>query len=204
MKAIVLSGQCGNGKDELANHLASILNQTTAETWTRNAFAYGVKKIYCETFGVTIDFLEKWKRIDEAPPGMQMPVRKALQFIGDGFRQIKSNIWIELALRDEGKNKIISDGRYFNEAIATRKQGGYNILVWRPGHENNDPNPSESQIKVVVDWCKANMSTSGPIITDEHPMALYDFFMINDGTIKDLQDRITTLLLPQIMNYIVV
>jgi hypothetical protein len=130
--------------------------------WERAAFAAGVKKVFCETFAVDLEFVEKWKVISEVPQNFDMPVRKALQFIGDGFRQIQSDIWLDIVFRNKEKSLIISDVRYINEFTRIKKEGGLNIIVARPDRFNEDPNPSEAQIKVYVEWlfnyfnCKDN------------------------------------------------
>lgn len=153
MNIIGIGGQLGSGKDTLADYLAATLNKRfkCCLIWQRIGFAHAVKKVFMDSFDVTWDFIEEWKRKPEVPPGFDKNIRQSLQFIGDGFRQIKSNIWIETAFR-QNTPKIISDVRYLNEAQAIRDHGGFNVLVWRAGHENNDPNPSESQIKPTVDW----------------------------------------------------
>jgi hypothetical protein len=214
MKVIGCAGQCANGKDELANYLAKKLNDNIVykeDLWQRLGFAHAVKKVFMDSFGVTWDFIEEWKRKNEPPPGFDQNIRKCLQGIGDGFRKMKSNIWIEIALKEE-RNIIISDVRYLNEARAIRDKGGLNILVWRKGFENNDPNLSESQIKPTVDWfVKSGLEgdvrghnlpgyseeiyTSYSDFGDESwPVGvmqpnLFDFFIRNEGTLGDLHKK---------------
>lgn len=210
MKIISIAGQLGNGKDVLADYLAERLNQREKTgTWERHAFANAVKKVYMDSFGVTRDFIEEWKRKDEPPPGMLLNVRKSLQFIGDGFRQIRGDIWIDIALRPCGHGMVISDSRYINEARAVKKRDGFNIVLWREGFENSDPNPSESQIKEVVDWCLAT-NQNGVLFygdmyrTAEVPEKLvgvldnYDLFVRNTGSIQDLYDQADEMILPLI------
>lgn len=153
MNIIGIGGQLGSGKDTLADYLAGTLNKRykCGLIWQRIGFAHAVKKVFMDSFDVTWNFIEEWKRKPEAPPGFDKNIRQSLQFIGDGFRQIKSNIWIETAFRQDVP-KVISDVRYLNEAQAIREHGGVTVLVWRSGYENNDPNPSEAQIKPTVDW----------------------------------------------------
>src|SRR4051812_9353848 len=103
MQVIALAGQLCVGKDEVADYLVQRLNgrydrDDPAERvrrafpdrrrWERASFAGAVKKVFCDAFGVDLAFIEAWKRNPAPPPGMLMPVRQALQFIGDGFRQI--------------------------------------------------------------------------------------------------------------------
>ncbi len=199
MKVIAIAAQLGSGKDTVADYLAKRLNEKiwyAEDRWHRIGFAHAVKKVFMDTFRVSWSFIEEWKRKDEPPPGFDMSVRKSLQFIGDGFRQIKSNIWIETAFRDD-RNLIISDGRYINEAKAIKEHGGLVVIVHRPGYENNDPNPSESQIKPIVDWCVQN-AQEGPLQGDH--VKNFDFFLKNDGTIEQLYNKIDNVLIPFIEN----
>jgi hypothetical protein len=143
--------------------------------------------------------------LTDPPPGYLQTVRKALQFIGDGFRNIRADVWIELALRDPSP-VIISDGRYINEARAAKKRGGVNVVVWRPGFENDDPNRSESEILVIVNWClKTNQN--GPIryVEDtDAPEAIkegvYDYFFRNDVSLEELPDKVNNELIPYLVN----
>lgn len=194
MSYIAFASQAGHGKNVLADYLVSRLGSP----WRQCGFAEAVKKVYQDAFNVDRDFIEKWKRIDEPPPGMLMNVRQGLQFIGDGFRKIKSDIWIEIALR--GKNLVIYDMRYHNEARHIRECGGISVVLYRPGFLNNDPNPSESQIRPVMEWC-AETQEDGPILWRPRmpeDVKLYDFFLRNDGTLEDLYGKVDRLLVPYI------
>jgi len=209
---IGIAGQLGNGKDVLADYLVKRLNDgiynhrgielVPEQLWQRTAFANAVKQVYQDAFAVDREFVEKWKRIPEPPPGMKMNVRKGLQFIGDGFRQMKENIWIEIALRGH-QRKVISDSRYINEAKAIAAQGGLMIVLWRPGFENSDPNPSESQILPVVQWC-LDTHQDGPLhwtydyelYPPPDGIQAYNYFMRNDGSIEDLYAKVDKELLP--------
>ena len=156
------------------------------DIWRETAFANAVKDIFCNTFGVSREFVEKWKRIDEPPPNFLMSVRKCLQFIGMGFRSIRQNVWIDLALKEKS---VITDGRFLNEAKAVAQKGGINILVWRPGFENDDPNPSEAELLPYVKTCLEN-NWNGWL---DH---FHDFhyFLRNDGNLEDLEKKIVKIL----------
>ena len=203
MKLIAVAAQLANGKDEFCNHLAKVLNDEKHE-WERSAFADAVKNTFCQAFGVDRDFIEKWKRVSEAPPGFLLPIRQCLQFIGDGYRKIRDEIWIEIALRGD-KNKIISDSRYFNEAKAVCERKGLVFLMYRPGFVNDDPNPSESQIRPLVDFCRNNIS-EGAIdfksLKEKYGNACpdglqyYHYWFVNDGTLSDLKHKTATKIAP--------
>jgi hypothetical protein len=142
-----------------------------------------------------MDFIEKWKRKDEIPPGFNMNVRKCLTFIGDGFRDIKSDIWIESLLQRPSTNLIISDVRYINECNAIRNKQysheGHTVLLWRPGHENNFQNRSEQELMQFVEQLKDTQD--GPINVDGIP---FDFWIKNDGDLSDLYSKVDRLIVP--------
>lgn len=209
MQVIGIGGQARSGKDTLGDYLQKSLSRHTGTIWNRASFANSVKKCFCDYFGQTPEFIEEWKVKDEIPPGFLMPVRKALQFIGDGFRQIQANIWIETCFRLNKAPFIISDARYINEGKAVRRHGGFNILMWRPGYENNDPNPSESQIKPLIDYC-VNANISGPLFTRHSDVVYlhapeglyeYDWFMRNEGGTGDLYQNVERDLIPALLSH---
>jgi hypothetical protein len=210
MQVIGVAGQLAQGKDQLADYLAKRLNERQhndhVKLWNRIGFAHAVKKVFMDTFDVSWDFIEEWKRKSEPPPGFDLPIRQCLQFIGDGFRKMKSNIWIEVGLRTD-KNIIISDVRYMNEAKAIREKGGLTVLMWRKGWENEDPNPSESQIKPTVDWfvqsgmegdVRVELPGETPCAAGVSNPGLFDFFFRNEGTIEDLYRKVDEILVPAI------
>ncbi len=158
-----------------------------AEQHHRTAFGDAVKETYMRAFGVDRKFVEAWKRNDDPPEGYEETVRKSLMFIGDGFRRIKPSVWIDVLFRNhKGKNIVISDGRYYSEVDAVTKRKGINIAMWRPGHENDIDHPSESQLKPEIDRLAKAMPQGGPIEIESK----FDWFLVNDGDLSDLQSKI--------------
>lgn len=207
MKVISCGGQLASGKDTVADYLAKQLNENEmglSDEWKRIGFAHAVKQVFMETFQVSWDFIEEWKRKDEVPEGFNLPIRRSLQFIGDGFRQIQSDIWINMAFRKD-ECKIISDVRYYNEAKAIHNHNGINILIWRKGFENNDPNPSESQIKTTVDWLvkegiEGHLGNVSDLPeTDTIKPRLFDLFIRNEGTQRQLYEKVDNLIIPYVL-----
>lgn len=230
MFVIGVAGQAQMGKDTLADALALKLNEgggpevnddhPALALWKRRAFAYNVKKVYAETFGVDFDFIEKWKTHPEPPPGFDMTVRQSLQFIGDGFRKILSTIWLDLAFRDKSSPIIISDVRYVNEFMRVKNEGGVNVLVARPDKLNDDPNGSEAQIRPYIEWClmafkgkrfatgeeiRRAVEVSRLYMSDVRPappnMGAFDAFVMNDGTKEEFLDTIETHLVSYIKQH---
>lgn len=210
MKIIGFAAQMQNGKDTAADYLYSKL-----DGWKRSSFAYSLKKLFSDTFQVDTDFINEWKVKSEIPPGFDMTVRKALQFIGDGFRQIKSDIWIELAFRNPEDNVVLSDVRYVNEMKKIKQLGGIIVLLHRDGFENDDPNGSEAQLKPALNFFKnlhggefegsteeifAHLSP-GDYAALPPGVAEVDMFLRNNGSIEELQTKIDNLLTPYIKGH---
>jgi hypothetical protein len=192
MKNIIIGlfGQAAAGKDTVADMLIDLLNNFKDENkpvLRKIAFAYNVKKIFCDYFDVDFNFIEQWKRNPESPPGFSMNVRQSLQMIGDGFRKVKNSVWID-KLINKASNVIVTDGRYLNEAIAIRQKGGINILINRPSHRNNDQNDSEKIMGEVSEYF-TDKKVSGYLISEKYPM--FDYCLNNDGNLKDLENKIS-------------
>ncbi|RDJ35346.1 MAG: hypothetical protein DWQ19_11060 [Crenarchaeota archaeon] len=200
MKVVCLCGQLQNGKTKAAAHLSEVFN------WPKVSFAKKVKEIYCNTFGVDLDFVEKWKVIKEPPPGFLLPVRQSLQFIGDGFRQIDPDVWVRNCFKDNKPPMFIDDGRYFSELFKTSKEGGLNVLAWRPGWENDDPNGSEAEIRPVVDYFNSLGDFEGDTSELSFPatslsnlpkgVPYVHYFLKNNGTLDELYEKIDRELVP--------
>jgi len=208
---IGVAAQAQMGKDTLADFLEEKLSEKGGQ-WTRDAFASNVKNVFEETFGVDRAFTEKWKVNPDPPPGFDMSVRKSLQFIGDGFRQIKSTIWLDLTFRDSIP-KIISDVRYPNEFRRVKREGGLNILVGRPSKLSDDPNGSEALIKPYVEWALNNFDQKFTDVLEalkQHDglfdwpedFDMFDAFIRNDGTVEELYETIQTQLVPFVEKFV--
>ncbi len=97
---------------------------------------------------------------NEVPPDLDVAMRQALIRIGDGFRQIKSTIWIDLLAKSLEMPTVITDTRYVNELKWVCESGGYNILVVRPGYLNDEPNDSEAMMRLLADYASKHISSS--------------------------------------------
>jgi hypothetical protein len=209
---IGVGGQLQNGKDTIADYLQQSFNRRGGN-WKRISFAAKVKAIYCDTFGVDLAFIEKWKVINEPPPGFLMTVRKSLQFIGDGFRQIQGSVWIDNAYKNIKEPSICSDVRYVNELSVTKlKYKGLTIVVWRPGSENDDQNGSEAQMRPIVDFYAKTglegvipfegLDQSGWFVDkgfgEPPPGAeLVDIFIRNDEDVESLYTKVEQIIVPE-------
>ena len=198
MDFICLAGQMRSGKNLAGDYFCEKLG------FKGTSFARPVKEIFCRTFGVDMDFVEYWKVKDETPPGFAKPVRQALQFIGDGFRQINPDVWVDYAFSNSPKKSCFTDGRYANELRRVRREGGLNVLIWRPGHENFDPNESEAQMRRVVEWFVSNSVPEGRVsqVSSNAPMGCeyVDFFIVNDGSSAEFTDKLDEIVVSQIQS----
>lgn len=199
---IGIAGQLGSGKDTTADYLCERINFGGDHGhWIRKGFANAVKKVYMDTFNVDWEFVEKWKRIPTPPPGFEKTVRESLIFIGDGFRSIMPNIWIEIAFRDLKYHQIISDVRYINEASHIRKEGGFNILMWRPGHENDIQNASEQQVVPYIKKLSERKISHDCVLLMENDMP-FDMFIVNDGDVNKLHNKLDKLVIPELQKWV--
>lgn len=208
MKVIAFAGQARSGKDTCADLLHSLLQNkhdvSNPFLWYRLSFAENVKRIFCDAFGVDRDFVEKWKVSQEIPEGFDKRVREGLQFIGDGYRQIQGDIWINKLFKyaaDLYVDPIISDVRYYNELNAVKSFGGINVLIYRPGWENDDPNPSEKIMGDLVKSFKDAGILEGVVNREGFDSKGVDYFLINDSSVDDLEMKIKENLLPFVENY---
>lgn len=206
-KTIGIGGQLAMGKDTVADYLSERLNTLCHIPWKRNAFANKVKETFESAFGKDREWIEKWKRLEMAPPGFKKNVRQCLIGIGDGFRQMHPNIWIEQAFANQNNHQIISDCRYVNECNYIREQGGLCILLYRPGFMNSIQNASEQEYIPFIKKCLDSQSyNSGgsdlerwqPFEGEVSPeMEIpFDFFLRNEGTLDELRKKIEDSVLP--------
>jgi hypothetical protein len=234
MKVVAFGGQIASGKDSCADYLVEKLNRrlcgndydsTMGMGWKRMAFGDGVKKVFMDAFGEDLSFVEKWKRDEEIPQDYLVTIRKALQIIGDDFRHIHPDVWVNLVFRHAPERVVISDVRYVSEALAVKKHGGVNVLLWRPGHENDMNHPSEAQVRPYVEYFKKKNTdfvskqkdVTRPLkgslsdfvhkiqevlkvkkVSEEiYPENLFDVFLVSE-TLELLYDKIDEIVLPYV------
>jgi len=200
-KVICLSGQIESGKDAAGKYLVKRLRNIEPyrklyPLWKRVAFGDEVKRVLSENYGVSLDFIEEWKRVDETPPGFDMTIRRALMWIGDGFRQIRASIWIDKLFEKHSPvdaHLVISDGRYLSELQAATDREGINVAIHRPSHGNDIDHPSEAQLKPYIDALAERYHKSRPVSDPDSP---FDYFLLNASSLDDLYDTIEDSLIP--------
>ena len=71
------------------------------------------------------------------------------------------------------------------------------IFVYRPGYEKDIDHPSESQYKEYLNYLRE--SEDGPISDSGIP---FDWFMVNDGTIEDVMNKLEKDIVPYFSEYL--
>lgn len=200
-----ISGQKKSGKDTLANILIPLLQKELGIVFYHESFADSVKNIlsmfyYTESGNkkkVSREFIEEYKNKEEfIPEGWNMCVRDALINIGDRFREICPNIWIDIVLNKNNNNKVITDVRYENEVFAIKKNPKALIIrVLRKSEFKETGNNSEISLLKFDKRILDNYEGVGDKINSQ-----YDYIIRNDGTIKEYEDNININLLPFILS----
>jgi len=167
---IGLSGYARSGKDTVAN----ILVEDYA--FERIAFADPIRELLLQINPFVIDNTRIYDYVEEN--GWELAkahpeVRRLLQSLGVSMREVvDSEIWIETALRkmEYGKNYVISDVRFLNEANMIDQFEGQLWRVERPEVIATNSHISESAL-------------------DNHG---FSQIIVNDGSIEDLKEKITS------------
>ena len=210
MALVCLAAQMRSGKDVIADYIVERYGKLYNEKWAKRGWAEGLKSVVSDCFGISRGEIEMWKTESMMPPDYIVTMRQALQMVGDGFRQIKPDVWIAWTL-NKSQPMVIPDGRYINELIAVHDADGVNVLIIRPGFENADPHPSEAQMKPVIDYYASALGGKfeGEVtlemfrhLCDTHDLtppsgaANIDFVLRNDGTLEELKRKVDAVLIP--------
>lgn len=206
MQIIGIAGQLANGKDVLAEKLYNLLDGKYAHAngnkWKYCAWADGLKQVFYDSFKMTKEKAEEWKRKDEVPPGFNITVRKAFQTIGQTFREIKDDVWVNWTLDESDHGTIITDTRHIDEMEVIKSKGyvgdGFNILVYRPGYLNDSDHPSEAQLRDIVKYFaeKDDGKFEGVVnstdLDKDAPMgaSLINYFIRNDSDVETFKTKI--------------
>ena len=188
MHLYAIAGQAQMGKDTVGKILLDIYPHLQ-----RRAFGDDVKRVISLTFDVTREFIEEWKPLNANPPGMHLPMRKVLQTVGDGFRAINPNVWVDRAMH-HSQHGIFCDVRYDNELEAISKNNGICILVGRTIMLNDDENMSERSMRPVIEWFLAN--TTAPLVrvrdlvNAPKKAHAFQWFVRNDGSMEQLRHSV--------------
>ncbi len=174
------------GKDTAADYLVD-------QGYTKYAFAYPLKRGVQEWFGFTDEqlYTDKKEEIDDiwgvSPRQVfqfmgteivrEILPKKLLSNIGENFWVKSVDNWYENNMDKHDGLVVLSDVRYQNEVDYILNKGGKVYKIERPNINNTtniDTHLSEVELEKIENY------------TD---------VIINDGTIKDFQDKLRLLLL---------
>lgn len=167
MRTIVgIFGKQFRGKTSVANQLRSSL-----PGFKINPLALPVKQEYAELAGISLNELEKRKRVDKT-------VRAGLQALGHGKRQDNPNYWINKCLAYPG-DMIIDDIRYFNEIEMLQDNADVFYLI-----------KVECPRTVVVEQQRGTLSGEDHVTeTQLDEFDEQDLLINNEGTLDDLESQ---------------
>ena len=169
---IAITGHKFSGKSTVARLLH---NATGYEVVS---FADKLKDITCVLSGCTREQLEDYdfKELVYVPSYLrpycgnaEKPTFRAfLQHFGsEVMRGVNDNIWIDCTLSNCGKDAIISDCRFPNEAKAVKARGGIVIKIVRPDAKASDSHQSETLIdEIDADYTIINNSTLENLVSN--------------------------------------
>lgn len=155
---IIICGRKGSGKDSVADYLKS---------------KYG---------GISISFAEPlYDMMYFCQDRLGIPRHKDRKFLttmGDHFRELDSNVFIDTCINEANtfkyNNIYIPDGRYFNELDAGRDNGFFLINIIASDENRQKRRPNES----IID---SHSSENG--YPDNYK---FDITISNDSTLEDL------------------
>ena len=170
MKLLGIVGKARCGKDTVAD-------QIIGNGYVKRAFADPIYRIADEMFGIDSRNIPD-KDKETVIPKWGLSLRQMLQIIGTemGRDLISQDIWLKRMDDElEHNNVVISDIRFDNEAMYIKKRGGLLIHVTRD----------------TSDY-KVNQHVSELGVTNIY--ALRDHHLDNNGSLKDLETKVSELL----------
>jgi hypothetical protein len=185
MTNIALMGKARSGKDSVAGRLCeahgyarvAFADPLKAHALSVNPIVGSVDTWTGEAFRLSDAISEYgWERAKDEYP----EVRRILQHIGQGVRELDPDFWISVALRSIGKHLdagtpvVVSDVRYPNEVDTLRAAGFRIVRIVRP-----------LKGALTIAEARAAMHDSETALDDESPDAL----IYNGGSLAELAQR---------------
>lgn len=182
---IGLCAQSRMGKDTVADYIMNVTEDLksvkSGKSWKKKAFSEELKKVLSLSFNISLSEIEQYKVSSDVHPNLKVTVRKALQMIGETFRHVSPDVWVENAFKsvesvesigptdalttkgayDLDKNSfptqiVFTDVRHENEMDSIIARDGVLILIGRTASLNVDPHPSESTFLNAIKWFLEN------------------------------------------------
>lgn len=142
---IAVCGRAKSGKDEFFKQANKMFPELS---FYRSYFSLEVKKIAASIIFGSTSFYDQFNdhEVKESENFIGVTNRELLVAIGDGIRQYIPDIWIKQIYLPAGRNIIITDMRYPNEANFVRSKGGLVVKVKR---DSDDLIPTESSVDEI-------------------------------------------------------
>ena len=157
MKIVAFGYKKGTGKDTAAQLLITALKtECRGVKIVQSSFAGLLKVISYQLYGWAGlrpgDYYEDHRDLKEVTlPEIGLSPRSIWIGVGNKLREVYPNTWLHHPLaRSEHDFKIITDLRFWNEAVAVRDEGGILIRMDRNVPRGNDP--AEIELDSWRDW----------------------------------------------------
>lgn len=114
-----------------------------------------------------------WEKLKEIAPDSRLYLQRLGTEVGRDM--LGENIWVDLTLDHEStllNDIVVTDCRFLNEARKIKSLGGFLVKVERPGVGPVNNHASDAGLDVP-----------------------FDYYLINDGTLDDLNDDVAAMLL---------
>ena len=177
MQIIAFGYKKGSGKDTAAQFLITALKTNCPGTKIQRAsFAAKLKDICWQLFGWTGlkpgSFYESHRELKEVTLRLGgMTPREIWIKVGNALRDVCPDTWVKSVLtKTEHDFKIITDLRFWNEALAVRETGGILIRMDRDVPRGTDP--AETELNTWKTW---------------------DYVVDNTGSLNDLNTQMVSL-----------
>ena len=153
----------------------------------KRAFAAPLKSLLASLFDVPHEELDAWKRSHVRHPRLKVTVREALQILGDGFRSIQEDVWVNQAPIHPHTRAVFSDVVHVNEASRITANGGVVILIAHHTGAADPPSPFLAAIDHLLQHTRGSpvrvVYRPGMPEMTQH----VTWFLRNDGSRSDLQ-----------------
>jgi len=187
---IAFFGQRGHGKTTAAKLIQKLWYEHTANHTDIYSFSDPLKYALSILSGMTYDELMRTK--DKVPVGWKQTPREGMKQLSDLIKSVVNDkIFITLLL-NRNITFIVDDGRYASEAKALQDSRCFNVLIYRPDKVNEDQHSSES-------WL---LECYKRIPHYRKELNLFDFILINNGSLDDLKEKLHSSLLPHYSQWV--
>lgn len=193
---IGISGKIGSGKDTAAKIFQSLYqnledSKMGEPTWMIKKFADKLKERIALTWNIDRRKLEDQDFKTQIVPSLGITWRKLMQLEGEKMREIDIDYWVKARMVDysPSKNWLITDLRYPNEAEAIKKAGGYLLRLersWLPPIKGDD-----GTTVYLKRFPLFESQHSSETALDDYKE--FDFIVQNEGTIRDLEEKLKSL-----------